>query len=182
MKKKGECLNLRSSTKYVDDQIVSVIPNKLASLLLFSVLILRVDRFTQALIAWGQEQLEVSKPTIFDQAFPFLGLRQIQASRSRADTRRVPEEKRSPTSTHRPPSPAVYPPADVMGKADTQAEAATSRWEEGKEAEKDEGTRKRRKTGALLRLDESVVVRKAREAFFLSMFVCRGPTVAYVLY
>lgn len=62
-----------------------------------------------------------------------------------------------------------------MGKADTQTEAATSRWEEGKEAEKDEGTRKRRKTGALLRLDESVVVRKAREAVFLEHVRLSGP-------
>lgn len=137
---------------------------------LYSVLILSVDRFTQALIAWGQEQLGASKPTIFDQAFPFLGLRQIQASRSRADAHRVPKETRNPTNTQRPPSPAAYGPSfDVTGKADTQAVAATSRWEEGKEAEKSEGSegsRKKRKIGALLRLDESVVVRKARGAFF----------------
>lgn len=102
-----------------------------------------------------------SKPTIFDQAFPFLGLRQIQASQSRADARREPKEARDPTNTQRASSPAVYGPSfDVMDKADTQAE--TSRWEEGKEAEKSEGSRKRRKIGALLRLDESVVVRKAR--------------------
>lgn len=111
---------------------------------------------------WGQEQLAASKPTIFDEAFPFLGLRQIQASQLRADARRVPvpKETQDPTYTERSssPTPATYGPSlDVVGQQD-----------EGKEPEKSEGSRKRRKTGALLRLDESVVVRKARGAFVSS--------------
>lgn len=143
---------------------------------MFSVLVFRAERFTQAMISWGQEQLGASTPTIFDEAFPFIGPRQVQASRSRADARRVPKET---TNTQRPSSPAAYPEGpsfDVVGKADTRAE--TSRQEEGKgkgkEAERSEGSRKRRKIGALLRLDESVIVKKARGRFFRTFFFVTG--------
>lgn len=128
--------------------------------------------------------MRASKPTIFDQAFPFLELRQIQASQSRADARRVPNETQdpTPTNTQQPSSPAAYGPScDATGKSDTQAD--TSVWEEEMGAEKSEGSRKRRKIGALLRLDESVVVKKARGVFFQEVFVCRSliPPVLHLL-
>lgn len=47
----------------------------------------RIEGFVQALISWGQEQLRASKSTIFDEAFTFLEMRQVQASRLRADQR-----------------------------------------------------------------------------------------------
>lgn len=47
----------------------------------------RIEGFIQALISWGQEQLRASKSTIFDEAFPFLETRQLQASRLCADQR-----------------------------------------------------------------------------------------------
>ena len=130
---------------------------------LSSVLILRVESFTRALIAWGQEHLGASRLTIFDQAFPFLRQRQIQASRLRADAHRVPTKARDPNYAERPASPAACGPSfDTMGEADTPAE--TSQWEEGEgqEAEQNEGSRNRRKVGGLLCLDDSVLVRKVR--------------------
>lgn len=133
----------------------------------------RGERFTQVMISWGQAQLGASKPTIFDRAFPFLGLRQIQVSRLRADARRASKETRDPTNTQRPSSPAAFSPSvDAGGRADTQTE--TSRWEEGKETEKSDGRRKKRKIGALLRLDESVAVRKASGGFSKAFFICRN--------
>lgn len=43
----------------------------------------RLEDFARELVAWGQEKLRASKPTIFDEAFPFLETRQLQASCSR---------------------------------------------------------------------------------------------------
>lgn len=113
--------------------------------------------------------MEASEPTIFDEAFSFLGVRQVEASRSRAhdfmtgaddQTPAMKEQPRDPANGERPPSPAASdgPHSDAAGEADAGIEPSGS--EEGEEAAM-EGKGKRRKLGTL-RADESVVVKQAR--------------------
>lgn len=49
---------------------------------------LRIETFVGALIAWGQERLRASKPTVFEEAFSFLEAGQVEASRAQAANQR----------------------------------------------------------------------------------------------
>ncbi|CAM9318819.1 unnamed protein product [Ectocarpus sp. 4 AP-2014] len=116
----------------------------------------RLEDFIYSLVSWGQEQLGTSKPSIFEEAFPFLEGRQIEASRSRADqmvhageqASKETSESRNAQHPSSPNSPAVCFASDA-GEGDQES---TERLHEGK------SSRKRRKLG-MLHLDESVCVK-----------------------
>ncbi|CAM9718430.1 unnamed protein product [Ectocarpus fasciculatus] len=118
----------------------------------------RLEDFVDSLVPWGQEQLHLgaSKPSIFEEAFPFLEGRQIQASRSRADqmvqagvqASKETSESRSAQQPSSPNSQAVCFPLDA-----TDDQESAQRLHEGR------SNRKRRKLG-ILRLHESVCVKE----------------------
>ncbi|CAM9627544.1 unnamed protein product [Ectocarpus sp. 6 AP-2014] len=117
----------------------------------------RLEDFIDSLVSWGQEQLGASKPSIFEEAFPFLEGRQIEASRSRADqmvqagvqASKETSESRNAQHPSSPNSPAVCFPSD----AEEDDQESAERLHEGT------SSRKRRRLG-ILHLDESVCVKR----------------------